>query len=255
MPETALHPPSLHRTLVSLRPRGQHAAVRAAAKASNAHCIALSSIKLVALNNDAALAKALHCDILIFTSPAAVRFAASSSVFSIKEKTLCFAPGPGTAAALKKAGVGSIHIPDNGHDSNALLALPNLQKLSGKSVGLITAPGGRGMLEPILRERGAELHIAYVYERKAVRLSNKQKACLRKISAPFAVLCSSHEVFQALWQALDADLQNKLRQGFWVVSSTRLQSLLAEAGISNSTVSPSPEPKAMLEHLQYAPLP
>lgn len=250
MPEIAPHPPLPYRTLVSLRARGQHETIRAAAKISGSLFIPLTSIKLVALSNDNQLAKALGCDIVIFTSPAAVRFAASSSVFSIPKKTRCFAPGAGTAAALKKAGIGDVQIPECGHDSAALLAMPALQSLSDKSIGLITAPGGRGLLVPHLLARGAALQIAYVYERKAVRLTQQQKTRLQQIRTPFAVLCSSHEVFQALWQQLDAGLQNKLRQGFWVLSSTRLQNLLAEAGIINSTVSASPEPKAMLEHLQ-----
>ena len=46
-------------------------------------------------------------------------------------------------------------------------------------------------------------------------------------------------------------LREKLRQGFWVLSSARLQDLLLEDGILNSTVSPSPQPEAMLEQLVH----
>src|SRR3546814_12885773 len=41
-------------------------------------------------------------------------------------------------------------------DSEGLLALEPLQQVSGLTIGLVTAPGGRGELQPALQRRGAQ---------------------------------------------------------------------------------------------------
>jgi uroporphyrinogen-III synthase len=238
-------------TIISLRPQGQHAVTYRAAKLLGADFIFYSSIKLIAFDNHAALKNALMCDHIIVTSPAAVRFAAKSSVFVINENSSWFTIGQGTAAALKKVGVNRITTPEKGSDSEALLALPALQQITHQNIGLITAPGGRGLIASTLIQRGASVHTAYVYQRSPLKISAKKAQRLHHLPASFAILCSSHEVFQSFWLQMDLSLKQKLKQGLWVLSSPRLQNLLQEVGISNSTVAHSAQPEVMLAHLVH----
>lgn len=251
MPQIQPNLPMREWTVLSLRPYGQHAVAHSASKVRGAKFLSCSSIKLEAVRNDDELKSALACNHIIVTSPAAARFAGSSPIFSVSEKSHWFALGEGTASVLRKMGVGNISMPDDGSHSENLLAIPALQDLHQKSVGLITAPGGRGIIEPTLIKRGAQVHVAHTYQRKVVPVAARRLQAIGNLHKPFAVLCSSHEVFRTLWQQITPELREKLRQGFWVLSSTRLQDLLLEDGILNSTVSPSPQPEAMLEHLVH----
>ncbi len=238
-------------TVLSLRPHGQHAVAHCASKLRGAKFLACSSIKLEAIKNDAALKIALTCDHIIVTSPAAALFAGQSAVFTPTKNSHWFALGEGTASVLRKLGVTTIFIPDKGSDSESLLAMPLLQNLQGKRVGLITAPGGRGLIEPTLIHRGALVQVVFTYQRKIIALAAKEIQAIANLQKPFAVLCSSHEVFNSFWQQLDTESKEKMQSGLWVVSSARLQTLLQQSGIFNTSISASPQPDAMLEHLQH----
>lgn len=251
MPETVPKLPLDQWTILSLRPQGQHAATYRAAKNLGAFFLPCSSMKLVACDDRGMLEKALLCERIIVTSPAAARFAAQSPLFTLGKNAQWFALGPGTAAVLQEHGMPRIITPAQGHDSEALLAIPELQNIQAKSIGLMTAPGGRGLIEPELIKRGAKLEVAHVYQRKTIRLKPLEIRRLEQLHLPFAVLCSSHEVFASFWQQISPALREKLKSGQWILTSKRLQGLLEAAGIGNSSISESARPDAMLAQLVY----
>jgi uroporphyrinogen-III synthase len=251
MPDMKPNLPLSEWTVLSLRPYGQHAVAHCASKLRGAKFLSCSSMKLEAIKNDDKLKNALACDYIIVTSPAAARFAGQSQVFSVPKNAQWFAIGEGTALVLRKFGACDIALPNAGGNSENLLAMTALQDLRGRSVGLITAPGGRGLIEPELVRRGALVDVAHVYQRKVIPVSQEQLESVGKLHPPFAVLCSSYEIFQSFWQQMTPALQQKLKAGLWVLSSLRLQGLLNEVGISNATISISAQPEAMLAHLEH----
>ncbi len=251
MPDINPNLPLREWTVLSLRPLGQHAVAHSTSELRGAKFLACSSIKLEALNNLAELINALACDHIIVTSPAAVRFASQAPAFTYSPESQWFALGEGSASALKKIGVDKVFVPDNGSQSENLLAMKQLQNVHGLHIGLIAAPGGRGLIEATLLKRGAILHVAHTYQRKAIPIAPDELEALNQIGSPFAVLCSSHEVFKSFWRQLDSALQETMKHGLWVVSSNRLQTILQQSGISNTTISPSPQPDAMLAHLEH----
>lgn len=251
MPDLKLNLPLRDWTVLSLRPHGQHAVAHGASQLRGAKFLACSSMALEAIENDAAFINALSCNHIIVTSPAAARFAVQNSKFKVDQKSHWFALGEGTASVLKKNGVNTVSIPDNGSHSENLLAMAALENIAGQRVGLITAPGGRGLIETTLMKRGAEIHVANMYQRIAIAMPAEQLQPLQQLQLPFAVLCTSHEIFQSFWQQIDAMLKKKLASGLWIVSSVRLRELLSQAGISRLSISPSPQPEAMLAHLEH----
>ncbi|WP_187770699.1 uroporphyrinogen-III synthase, partial [Cognatilysobacter lacus] len=120
--------------VISLRPRGQHQRLRDVAKRAGHGFIALSPLRVAQRDDDAtrdALRDALAADIVVFTSPNAVR--AASALLPLHTRGAVLAIGDGTARALKRAGVSDVLRPSR-MDSEGVLALPALADVSGRSI-------------------------------------------------------------------------------------------------------------------------
>ncbi len=160
------------RTVLVTRPLQQAAALTQAIRAAGG-----SSIEFPALLIETIPLEALHApleqfataDVVIFISPNAVQsgLAAIRSTGQTLSGTQVFAVGPGTTRALQAQGVTDIITPaPPGQDSEALLALPQLQAVAGKRVVIVRGVGGRALLADTLRTRGAEVHFMGCYRRQ-----------------------------------------------------------------------------------------
>lgn len=235
--------------VISLRPTGSHGPVRRAAAALGARVLAVSTLALRPLPALPALQAALACPRVIVTSPAAVVHAARQAPLSPREGQQWFALGAGSARALARAGIADARVPAAGTDSEALLSLPELQATPLGPVGLVSAPGGRGLIPEVLAARGAVLHRADVYRREPLRPSPSRLARLAALPLHSALLVSSGEAFEGLWQALDDDARARLRERPVVASSPRLAAELAARGFAAIVPSPGAAPATMLAAL------
>ena len=249
MPTTRSGSPLSGWYVISLRPSGQHAPLRRAAAALGARVLPVATMSLHALDAGPALATALACPLRVFTSPAAVRFAAAQAPLRQAPPGTWLAVGGGTAAALRRAGLAPVLSPATGGDSEALLALPELQAMAGRDVGLVTAPGGRGLITAVLQQRGARVHRADVYERVARRPGAAALAALAALPATTALLVSSGEAFDGLWSVLDADGRLRLAARPAVASSARLAAMLAERGFGGLVLAAGARPAQLLAAL------
>ena len=73
--------------------------------------------------------------------------------------------GPVTAAELKEFGITDVLTPTTRFDSEALLALPEMQETAGQRVLIFRGVGGREVLADTLKERGATVAFAESYRR------------------------------------------------------------------------------------------
>jgi uroporphyrinogen-III synthase len=208
--------------VISLRPLGQHGPLRHQATRLGARTFALSTLRLAPLQAGEDLAAALRCPRVLATSPAAVRFASAQRALRMRAGQHWFAPGAGTAAALRRAGVEHVHFPVRGAGAEALLDDPLLQRLEGARVGLITAPGGRDVLAEGLRARGAQLCLASVYQREPLRPPTARLRALAALPGRSALMLSSSEALASLWHSLDEAGRASLRRRPCVASSPRL---------------------------------
>ena len=238
-------------TVLSLRPRGQHGGLRKAATRHGARLLALSPFAITLLGDPAhrqALEQALAADIVVWTSPNAVRAAAALQQLSARRGQCWLAVGSGTCRALQRAGI-EAQAPAR-MDSEGLLAMPALQDIEGRRIGLVTAPGGRGLLAPGLSERGALVIRADVYARQPLAFSTHRLDALdRALSAPERVLLvlSSQE---ALLQLLTTDVPS-IRVGLTntavVAASDRLADAARQSGFRRVTVACNATPAALLQ--------
>jgi uroporphyrinogen-III synthase len=161
--------PLAGRTVLVTRPAHQAAALaqRVAAAGGEAVMFPALAIEPVAAEHmDDALAYLATADIAIFISPNAAEFgmAAIRSRGGLPGAIQVFAVGPGTARALAAQAVENVVTPD-GQDSEALLALPQLQALAGRHVVIVRGVGGRPLVADTLRARGADVHFMECYRR------------------------------------------------------------------------------------------
>jgi uroporphyrinogen-III synthase len=73
--------------------------------------------------------------------------------------------GEATAEALRNSGLARVISPAGRHDSEALLALPELQAVKDENVIVFRGEGGRELLRQSLESRGARVHYVECYRR------------------------------------------------------------------------------------------
>ena len=221
--------------------------MRRAAATHGARVLALSPWRLHLLDDArsrAALAAALGAPRVLFTSPTAVASAARMERLQPAEDACWLAVGAGTAAALAAEGIDAL-APAR-MDSEGLLALPPLQHVSGMAVGLVTAPGGRGMLEPALRRRGAQVLRADVYERIELAPSARAIASLRALEGPAWLALGSGAALDGVLRALPRDAMQVLHRAAVVAASARLAQLATDRGFDRVITASSAMPADLL---------
>ncbi len=222
--------------------------MRRAVTARGARHVSLPGLRLAALPATAALGAALACPALVFTSPAAVLFAARQQPLLVASGSTVFAVGAGTAGALLRQGIRAWAPAADAMHSEGLLGLPQWSGIEGP-IGLVTAPGGRGIIAAGLADRGLAVQRAEVYRRLPPRFSTRHLAALHAAPGARAVLVSSGEALDATLDALPEDARTHLRMALAVVSSARLAEAARAHGFRDILPAPAPTAGAMLDAL------
>lgn len=239
-----------------LRPAATRAPLLRVLRRAGATPVALPTLRLLAAEHpdaaNAALARALQAPWVLFTSPAAVAFAQRLPAWRPPPAGTAIALGSGTAQALRRAGShGALQAARA--DSEGILALPLLQSL--RELGLVTAPGGRGLIASTLAARGVQVLRADVYRRLPPRFDARHRALLRALlasAAPRALLHSSSEALHNLLTGLAPEAPQLLPQLLVVAASERLRESARAAGAARVLVSGAPTPQALVATLAAA---
>ena len=237
-------------TVLSLRPRGQHGGLRAASARLGARLLALSP-NVIELRDDPFTREALHkvlaADIVLFTSPNAVRSAATLQALLPERGQRVLAVGSGTRRALRRLGIAA-QAPAR-MDSEGLLAMAALDDVAGRRIGLATGAGGRNLLAPTLRQRGAQVVRADTYGRVPVALSARAQGRLATVlSSPQRVLLalSSADALESLLSQAPPAVRSALADIAVVAASARLADTARGAGFRRIAIASSPRPAALL---------
>jgi uroporphyrinogen-III synthase len=113
----------------------------------------------------AALARLEAFDLAVFVSPSAVRKAFELRGAPWPARVRAAAVGAGTRRALEARGVASIIAPEDGADSEALLALPQMRRFEQSRVLVLRGAGGRELIGETLAARGAQVSVVECYRR------------------------------------------------------------------------------------------
>jgi uroporphyrinogen-III synthase len=174
------------------------------------------------------LSRLAQFDLVIFISPNAVNhgIAAIRSIGIIPPKLKIATVGQGSAKALRETGVANVIAPAERFDSEGLLALPELQDVSGQRVMIFRGDGGRELLGNTLKARGATVEYATCYQRSKPQLDTG--ALLDAV--PDAITVTSSEALGYLWQMLDDDDRAALRDTPLFVPHERIAGLARGQG-------------------------
>jgi uroporphyrinogen-III synthase len=233
-------------TVVVTRPAGTSAALVRRLRGLGARALSVPGLSLRPAEHAAPAVRKAAFEDWIFTSPAAVRFgAALLPPRRARARLRAYAVGDGTARALARQGVAAT-IPRDRSDSEGLLALPELKRVRGRRIALVGAPGGRDLIAPALRRRGAKVEAIHVYRRVPPRLTRRHFDALAAARDPMILLVSSGEALTNLVALLPPPALVRLRAQILVVSSARLVALARAPAFAEIALARSAAPRDLI---------
>lgn len=186
------------RGILVTRPREQAAHLARLIEQAGGRAHLFPAIEIEDLPAPAALGRLRAFDLAIFVSPTAVA-KAMPHVRAWPPELPAAALGAGTGRELERHGIKQVISPSGGADSEALLALPEMQQMAGRRVVILRGEDGRALLGDTLAQRGARVEYAACYRRKRPK-SHLQTWKTGEIDA---VTVSSAEGLANLFEMLD----------------------------------------------------
>jgi uroporphyrinogen-III synthase len=189
---------------------------------------------------------------VFFISVNAVNFAYEILNYGFERLTQvkCIAVGLATYNQLIGYGVTNILLPDLGFNSEGILALPELQDLSGQSCLIIRGAGGRELLASTLQARGASVDYMEVYTREAVSYTSETVNLTLGAGDLDAIVIYSAEALQNLMQiAAEVKKKNSLLLIPLVVISQRVYAVAKDIGFTRIFIANETTDAAMINAL------
>ena len=146
-----------------------------------------------------------EAEIAIFISANAVEFGLRYVNARLPERLQLAAIGKMTAQALHDRGYDAVITPELGADSEALLASPSLQQISGKRIVIFRGVGGRETLRGALCQRGAKVEYIECYQRRAPNVSAHDLKELLRREDIAAIHVLSRETLENFCRIVGAD--------------------------------------------------
>lgn len=230
------------------RPKGQETRLCELIEAAGGEAIRFPVLEIApAAQAPAALARLAQFDLFIFISPNAVTHG-----MNLIEQ----AGGLPTAARLATVGQGSARelqqrlgravdiVPGGRFNSESLLAEPAMADVAGKRVLILRGKGGRELLANTLRERGAEVEYAEVYQRLCPAAEGRPWE-----QAIDIITVTSGEGLRNLYAMVGQSGRTWLRQTPLLVINGRLGEIAHELGIATTVVSRQASDDSIVEAL------
>jgi uroporphyrinogen-III synthase len=145
-------------------------------------------------------------DMAVFISPTAVR----EGMKYLPQGPRIVALSQGTRRELERHGIAGALAAEEGADSEALLALAELQEVAGRRIAIFRGEGGRELLGDALRGRGATVEYVECYRRIRPRSDPAPLLAAWKAGSLQAITVSSAQGLANLFALLDAGLLRQL---------------------------------------------
>lgn len=244
--------PLQHIRVLVTRPSHQAKALSDGFKALGAQVMSLPAIEIRAAQRDSApmpaqttqldwLKHLSDFDFAVFISPNAVEYGSALILAqgNIPDKLKLVTIGRASAEKLLQCtGRAADILPRDKFSSEALLALKPMQSqsVSGKKLLIIRGNGGREYLAEVLKQRGATVEYAEVYQRCLPPVDGKILAEIWGDEPPNIVTITSAEGLKNLLQLVGVRYQELLRNTPIVVVTRSMLLLARELGFCNDII-------------------
>lgn len=232
-----MSPPLAGRNIVVTRPAGQAAHLAESLAALGAHPVLFPVLAIFDVEDTAPLLDAAirldRYDWACFVSPNAVEKALTVMLSRrpwparLRAATI----GKSSEMALARFGVADAVAPRDRFDSEALVALPELQDMAGKRVVIFRGDGGRELLGDTLKARGATVDYVTCYRRGRPDLDPAPLLKLWNDGALSAVTVTSSEGLKNLYDMVGKLGQTWLRKTPTFVPHERIAEQAALLGL------------------------
>ncbi len=155
--------------------------------------------------------------------------------------------GKATAQALTLAGLPPDLVPENDYNSEALMAMPEMQQMQGQHCLIIRGQGGREELATTLCSRGASVEYLDVYKRIIPGIDCAAVNLLLMQDKLNVITITSGESLQNLLIMLEEKHHHRLFEVPLVVVSNRIKQIAVNIGFKRIAVAHSPSDEAILE--------
>lgn len=226
------------RGILVTRPAQQADALCALIEASGGRAVRFPVLEIHPADDadrvQASLAHLAEYDLAIFVSANAVRHTFLALAPRAWPNTLKIAAiGSVTAQALTAQGQQVELAPLQEFTSEALLALPQLQRVAGQRMLILRGNGGRETLRDILVERGAQVDYLEVYRREDTLADPAQLLERWRRGAIDVVLISSYESLQKLVAIIGTLGLALLNQTTVIVGNARTRDAASALGLQS----------------------
>lgn len=241
-----------NKRILVTRPQGQAHYLSELIIQQAGEAIAFPTLEIVAQEKNAEIVTTLenlnHYDWLIFISRNAVNFAVALNNGKIHSfaKIKIAAVGNATAQALKDVGLKADLMPEQGFNSEALLAMPAMQQVQQQQFLIVRGVGGRELLAQTLTQRAACVETLEVYQRQQPIFDNAPILSLLQQRKLSVLTAFSGESLQNLLQML-LEEKSLLLSLPLVVISDRIKQQAIKMGFKQVFVSASPADRSVLE--------
>lgn len=191
-------------------------------------------------------AQLADADWLIPVSPGAVDILFSIPQLALPATLRLACVGRGSAARLAEFSGRPVLHPAAGSDSEALLALPELQALDGARVLIVRGDSGRALMADTLAARGAEVAFAALYRRVPV---DPGWALLAAEQTVAALVVTASEIATALFASAPPARRDWLARQRFVALHPRVGECLYALGAGQVTVAARADDVALVEAL------
>jgi uroporphyrinogen-III synthase len=199
---------------------------------------------------DDALRRLAEFDYAIFVSANAVEYVVGDAA-AWPRSLVAFGPGPGTAAALREAGLAEVRMPASTMDSDGMLALPELTNVAGKGVLIFRGGGDRDVLRDALLARGARVVQVDCYRRARPASGAAGLIEAWRERRVDAVTITSSEGLDNLWTILGAEGRRYLAATPTFVPHPRIAGHARATGIAKVIVTPPADSGLLASLLEY----
>ena len=231
--------PLAGKTIVVTRPRDQAGELAGAIAAQGGEALLLPLLEIGPPADPAPLAATVLADyaVAVFISPNAVAYSLPALLARQPWPAglLPAAVGQGTVKALAALGIAGCIAPTERFDSEALLALPELQaqRVDGKRIAIFRGDGGRELLADTLRQRGALVDCIACYRRSPPASGAEPLMAAWRAQRLDAITVSSSEGLRYLVDLLDESGRARLAATPLFVPHARIAENARALGLAN----------------------